>query len=90
MLTRKYLIFGIVQGVGYRAFAQSVAQSLKLSGYVRNLPDGSVECVAQGSEEVLSRFYERLREGPPLARVSEIQVKDIAGEDLPFPFAIKR
>lgn len=67
---------GRVQGVGYRAFCVSEATRLQLSGYARNLGDGrSVEVVAEGDEPTLRRFVERLREGPNLAVVDEVEYR---------------
>lgn len=68
----KWTISGRVQGVGYRYFAEAVARTLKIVGTVRNLHTGEVEVYAEGPEEALLRFKERLKEGPPLGRVSEI------------------
>jgi acylphosphatase len=68
----RYIVSGRVQGVGFRYFALREAESLGLVGFVRNLPDGSVEVVAEGDEPPLARFEERLREGPGFARVSGI------------------
>lgn len=64
-------VYGRVQGVGYRLFAQRAAQSLGLVGYVRNEDsDGSVEVLAEGPAEVLQTFLERLRTGPLMSRVA--------------------
>ena len=66
-------IQGRVQGVGFRYFAQDVAQELGLAGWVRNLPDGSVEAYAEGPKEALEAFIKRLRHGgPPMAKVQTI------------------
>jgi acylphosphatase len=58
---RRWLIRGRVQGVGFRYFAQHAASSLDLTGYARNLDDGSVEVYAAGPSEKLSDFAARLR-----------------------------
>jgi len=82
-LTRAHIrLTGKVQGVGYRAFAQRTAQELALSGYVVNLPDGSVEVDAEGDREQIERFVEQLRLGPPRSRVEklEIQWKPYSGQ----------
>ena len=68
-------IYGKVQGVGYRAFTQQVAERLRLNGYVRNLPDGCVEAYAEGPREVLEKFIKELEKGPFLAVVEKIDVK---------------
>lgn len=52
---------GQVQGVGFRAFTFQLAQILKLTGFVKNLPDGRVELLAQGKEENLQKLLEELK-----------------------------
>ena len=68
------LVSGRVQGVYYRAFTQEAALRLGLTGFCRNLPDGSVEVVAEGDREVIEILIDRLRIGPPRAKVEAIQV----------------
>lgn len=68
------IVSGRVQGVGYRFFAESRACLLHLTGYVRNLPEGGVEVVAEGEEATLSSFLNSLRQGPPAGRVLDVQV----------------
>jgi len=65
-------VFGKVQGVWFRAWTRDTAREMGVTGWVRNLPDGNVEALAQGNEELLARFMERLYDGPPLARVTKI------------------
>ncbi len=67
-------VSGRVQGVWYRATARDVAQRLGLTGWVRNLPDGRVEIVAEGDETTLEEFIKWCWEGPPLARVDNVEV----------------
>lgn len=68
-------VSGRVQGVFFRANTQEVAQRLGLSGYVRNLPDGRVEVVAEGEEGALQRLVDWCHRGPPLARVERVEVR---------------
>ncbi len=68
------IISGIVQGVFFRASVSQVARSLKLTGFVRNLSNGSVEVVAAGEEEFLNRMIDWCRKGPPGARVEQVEV----------------
>lgn len=68
------IVSGRVQGVAYRYFAQRWAGALSLSGWVRNLPDGRVEVLAEGEKEVLEVFTERLREGPRMAVVDDLEL----------------
>jgi acylphosphatase len=76
--SRRYIVLGTVQGVGYRAFAQRVARDLQLTGWVRNLPDGTVEALAHGTVARLDRFAVELRIGPDRAQVGEVRVEDVA------------
>jgi len=67
------IVKGLVQGVFFRAFTREVASSLGLKGWVRNLWDGSVEAVLEGPKDRIELALERLKEGPPSARVQELQ-----------------
>ena len=80
------LVSGLVQGVGYRAFAQKAAGGLHLLGGVRNLSDGRVEVVAEGPRGTVEELLVLLRQGPPLSRVRDIQVQwnEPAGEYADF------
>jgi len=69
------IVSGRVQMVMYRDFTQRKASGLKLSGEVRNLPDGTVEVVAEGPREKLERLVEKLHTGPVLARVDDVKVE---------------
>ena len=73
MIARRYRVIGIVQGVGFRAFVSRVAQALALSGWVRNLDDGSVEAWAEGPPEAIATFAARLLRGPSGARVERFE-----------------
>jgi len=70
------VVRGRVQGVNFRAFTASHARRLGLTGYVRNLPDGtSVEVVAEGPSSALADLLKHLRQGPPLARVDRVETE---------------
>lgn len=56
------VVKGNVQGVGFRAMTRYYAQEMQLKGFVRNLPDGSVEIYAQGSKAYLEQLITKLRE----------------------------
>lgn len=73
MLTERFIIKGTVQGVGFRAFTREVAIAAGLTGYVKNLKDGTVECVASGSGDALERLYLALTRGPAGASVSSVE-----------------
>lgn len=66
-------ITGVVQGVGYRAFVADEARRRDVSGWVRNRRHGSVEAVLAARTEVLDDLVAALRQGPPAARVDEIE-----------------
>lgn len=68
-------ITGDVQGVCYRSYARQNAERLGLCGWVKNMPDGSVEIEATGSESNIREFIDLCRKGPPSANVLGVQVK---------------
>ena len=69
-------VSGKVQGVGFRDFTRAQARSLNLTGWVKNLPDGRVELVAEGNREQLKKLLEAVSKGPPAARVDKIEVQE--------------
>ncbi len=82
---------GHVQGVGYRAFCADEATRMHIEGYARNLPDGrTVEVVAEAGEMTLRAFVERLREGPGMAVVADVDYRweDPTGEFVGFESVI--
>ena len=68
------IVSGTVQMVGYRAFVESRAPSYGVTGFVRNLPDGRVEVVAEGDRALLEEFLSDVRRGPSGARVRNVLV----------------
>ena len=66
------IVHGRVQGVYFRTFVVRRGAELGLTGYARNLPDGTVEVRAEGETERLQRLLDRLRTGPPAARVEKV------------------
>lgn len=76
-------ICGIVQGVGMRHYVSNKAKSLGVTGYVKNLPNGRVECVAQGDEEQLQQLLELIKECPR-GKVDEVYTAEMSAEE-PFP-----
>jgi acylphosphatase len=68
------LISGRVQGVCFRAYTRDEARRLGLKGWVRNLPDGRVEALAQGGPKELRIFESWCSQGPPHARVQDVRV----------------
>lgn len=75
MSTMHAVVKGKVQGVWFRAWTSDLAAEMKLSGWVRNMSDGNVELEASGSRDELDEFLERLHDGPPLARVTEVETQ---------------
>jgi len=66
------IVSGRVQGVAYRAFVQNIARDMRITGFVANLPDGSVEVVAQGEYGVLKVFLQHIAKGPAGAVVTGV------------------
>jgi len=69
-------IQGRVQGVGFRMFVLDEARALGLTGWVRNLPGGDVETVAEGSPALLTEFQRRCQEGPPMSFVRDLEATE--------------
>jgi acylphosphatase len=70
----RVVVNGRVQGVGFRQYAVAEAQRLGVTGWVRNLPDGRVEALAEGDKEAVDALLAWCRHGPRLARVDELKV----------------
>jgi acylphosphatase len=78
-------VYGMVQGVFFRASTRDFAQQFDLMGTVRNVRDGSVEIIAEGSEEDLSKLISFAQEGPPSAKVTSVDVSwEDSKDDLPY------
>lgn len=77
-VSRRFIVSGRVQGVGFRYFAADAARREGLSGHVRNLDDGRVEAVVEGEAEAVTRFERALRHGPSRARVEHVRVEEAA------------
>jgi len=73
---RRAVVQGRVQGVGFRYFAVRAARELGIAGWVRNLPDGSVETLAEGEPAAVDRYLERLRRGPVASRVEGVLIEE--------------
>ena len=69
------IVSGVVQGVGFRWFVERVANSFGLTGYVRNLYDGTVETYVEGEEAALNGFHNEVRIGPRGAHVAAVKVE---------------
>ncbi|MBE3089371.1 MAG: acylphosphatase [Actinobacteria bacterium] len=77
MKTYKVVLFGRVQGVGFRYFVESIVSKYDISGYVRNTFDGKVEIVCQGEEEDLKQFIDEIKKGPAFSAVTDIKIEEI-------------
>ncbi len=80
---------GRVQGVGFRYSAMSTARRLGLTGWVRNEYDGSVAVVCEGTASGVDAFIRWCRKGPPMARVTEVVVKEAALQGVYRQFTIE-
>lgn len=78
MVTRRLLVSGRVQRVGFRAFTAHAARREGVRGFVRNLADGRVEAVGEGDSDAMERFQRALNHGPPLSKVLGVTVEDVA------------
>ena len=70
----KVIVSGFVQGVGYRYYAIDAANILRLNGYVKNLSDGKVEVVAEGTKEDLEMFITKLKRGSYSSNVTGLAI----------------
>jgi acylphosphatase len=76
-IARRYVIYGRVQGVGFRYFTQNRAIACGVKGWVKNQHDGTVLVHAEGREIDLQQFETYLRMGPPGARVDQINTSQV-------------
>jgi len=72
------IVSGRVQGVFFRAETRQAARRIGVSGWVRNLPDGTVEAVFEGTRAQVDAMLDWCRQGPPTARVDDLQVQEQA------------
>ena len=85
----RWRVYGRVQGVGFRWFTRAAARSLQLSGYVRNLPDGTVEIEAAGPTDRLDNLHHTLTYGPPGSDVEAVETCTPGVGELEDPFAVR-
>jgi acylphosphatase len=86
---RRFLVFGRVQGVYFRDSARLEARRLVIRGLARNLPDGSVEVLAQGRAAAVEELRKWLQHGPVQARVDEVrETAPDEGQKLPADFQV--
>lgn len=82
MAARRFLIHGVVQGVGFRHAMKREAHRLGLSGWVRNRANGSVEAVAVGNDDAIEALHHWARRGPPSAHVDVVEVSHLSHLDI--------
>jgi acylphosphatase len=73
---RRAVVKGRVQGVGFRWYAERAARELGVRGWVRNLPDGTVETIAEGDDSAVAAYLARLELGPRGSRVDAVVVEE--------------
>lgn len=76
-IRRHVIVTGRVQGVGFRFHTADEANRLGVAGWVRNLPDGTVEAEFEGAPDSVDAILEWARTGPPSAEVSEVDIDDV-------------
>ncbi|SHI14279.1 acylphosphatase [Ferrimonas marina] len=81
-------VSGRVQGVWFRASAQQTARKLGVTGYARNLSDGSVEILAQGGDRAVDALIDWANVGPEQATVEDVLVNEYDGDELYLEFEI--
>lgn len=82
MMVRHLILHGRVQGVFYRDWTVETARSLGLAGWVRNLPDGTVEAHLEGDPPAIRRMVAAMHDGPPQARVDRIEEREAEAKGL--------
>lgn len=81
-MRKRVIVHGGVQGVGFRYAVQRAARSRGIAGWVRNLPDGTVEAVFEGEVHSVEAMVRLCHEGPRGARVEQVEVLDEESEGL--------
>lgn len=69
-------VYGLVQGVGFRMFVERSASRMALKGWVKNMPDGTVQIDAQGPSGLIDEFLRDVRKGPPASKVSSLNIAE--------------
>ena len=77
VIARHVRIYGCVQGVFFRAWLRDQAIDLAVTGWVRNCPDGRVEAHVEGEPAAVDEIIERIRRGPPAARVQDVRLWEV-------------
>jgi len=89
-VARKFIVSGLVQGVGFRFFTQRAAARHQVRGYVKNLADGRVETLAEGDEKSVENFKHDLIAGPTYSNVAHLEEIVLEPSKLYSSFRIER
>jgi acylphosphatase len=76
-IARHVRVTGRVQGVFFRAWTREQAETLGVSGWVRNCPDGRVEAHVEGEATAVEQMIDRMRRGPPAAEVQDVRTWEV-------------
>ena len=79
----RFVVYGRVQGVGFRYFTWKEAERIGIKGTVRNCVDGSVEIIAEGYDDQLQDFYNWLKVGPRTANVERVLEDNVENKRYP-------
>ena len=90
IVARKFIISGLVQGVGYRFFAQRAAARHQVRGYVKNLKDGRVESLVEGDEKSVENYKHDLIAGPTYSNVEHLEETVLEPGNLYSAFRIEK
>ena len=82
-MAKRFVVYGRVQGVGFRYFTWKEAERIGIKGIVRNCVDGRVEIVAEGNDDQLQDFYNWLKVGPRIASVEQVLEDNIENKRYP-------
>lgn len=78
MIRKRIVVHGRVQGVGFRYHVHQEALRLGICGWVKNLPDGTVEIDAEGPSSRMKQFVEAVKKGSPVSKVTRMDIRDAA------------
>jgi acylphosphatase len=90
MIAWRVVVRGRVQGVGYRISMREAADDLRVTGWVRNRRDGTVEAVVQGDDDHVERMVAWCRRGPPAARVTTVTTEALSVDPAMGSFELRR
>ncbi len=79
-MKKHIIIYGRVQGVGFRHFIKTHAKKLGVNGWAKNLDNGTVEAMFEGDEQSVQQLIERCRKGPVTGFVEKMDIEDEQGE----------